>query len=283
LLLLPGDVRAQLEEADVRIFLENLATLLLPNYTLPNIGGGHDWPHVFRMLRMGPEIRKRLDFDLGEFCTAVILHNLDRSTLLRSIIKERGLGWIRANFSNLPEDEGNREAMIRRMGLELYTRDNLSQSPFDDAARDRIVVAVLEHAKKDDELDKDSTVLTALRIADKLDRFGALGVLASAAFRGNEKPAYDPARPFSYASTEEGKLQSLYNDLMRILEWYAMLPFDWAREMVDRRRMWMFVNFIRDLGEEIADATGVPNAVEKDIEQALGPHYGEWCMEQKPF
>lgn len=271
----------------VRAWLEELEKELCWPYTPSNIAGGHDFTHVKRMILLGLRIAAtgKLDFDMGEFEAAAWLHNLDRTRSLKDRIKARGEEWAKLHleeYLRLDPDEDDRERLIHSKGVEMTCFDRLRGGPFDGEAQARIVDAVMQHNKKDDDLERDSTLLTAIRIADKLDRFGALGVLASAAFRGSDLLAYDPDQPFDYLSTVEGKLKSLYNDLFRILEWYGMLPYDWAREMVVLKRMDFFVNFIRTLGEEIAEATGKPNWSEGDIKKALGQYYDQVAIETIP-
>ncbi len=197
---------------------------------------------------MGPKIATILNFNSDEYVAAVWLHNVDRNPETKTRIQRTGisLGAICLGF--------------------------LLDSPFEEETKIRIVDAVLQHPKKDDD-PSDSTLLTALRIADKLDRMGPLGIMASAAFRGNDLLPYDPQYPFGYSSTDEGKLRSCYNDLFRILEWYGMLPSEKARALVNHGRLLFFVNYIRELGNEIAEATGDANRVEDDIRQALGNYY----------
>jgi len=229
-------------------FLTYLEDQLRPRYALPAGVGGHDVTHVERMVAMEPKIATILDFDPDEYVVAAWLHNIDRNPETKKRIKEE------------------------HISIQELCHEFLVSSPFDGDARVRIVNAVVQHPKKDDD-PGDSTLLTALRIADKIDRMGPLGVIASTAFRGSELPPYDTKHPFGYSSTVEGKLRSIYNDLFRILEWYGMLPSEKARALVNRERLLFFVNYIRELGAEIAETTRLPNRVEDDIRRALGDHY----------
>jgi HD superfamily phosphodiesterase len=219
-------------------------------YTPPQIDGGHEFIHVERMIALAARISKILTFDMNEFRAAAWLHNLDRCPVFKPDIEQHGLRGVCLNI--------------------------LAESPFSEEARERIGDTVLEHNKKEDE-PGDSTLLTALRIADKLDRFGPLGILAAAAHQGPRLLAYDPERPFLYDSTEEGKLKSIYNNLFRILEWVTMLPSDEARDLINPRRMRFYIAFLRELGAEIAEVTGKPNEVEVDIKKALGSFYEQWA------
>lgn len=233
--------------AGITEFLRSLDERLRIPYTPPNLAGGHDVTHVERLAARGRKIGTILKFDPDELAAAVWLHNLDRATLLGPEIKEAG-------------------------GLANYCRTLLIDSPFNPEQRERIIDAVLQHPKKDDD-PSDSPLLTALRIADKLDRIGPLGILSIPAFRGPNLLPYDSKQPFGYDSTVEGKLKSIYNDFFRVLEWYGMLPSDEARSLVNIQRLRFFAEFLRMLGEEIAELTGAENLVEKDIRKALGTYY----------
>lgn len=250
-----------MEDPEGRFFRFNqaLAERLHDPYTPPNISGGHDFTHVERMCRMEPDIKKRtgLDFDHNEFVAAVWLHNLNR-----------------CNDKQIKEtiEAASGAAGSKKEELANYCRIILANSPFDLEQRERIIDAVLQHDKKDDESD-DSPLLTALQIADKLDWLGTLGILAIAAHSGARFLPYNPDKPFGYDSTAEKKLKSIYNDFFRVLEWYGMLPSDEARSLVDIRKLRFFIQFLRMLGEEIAEATGEENLVDDNIRKALGPYY----------
>ena len=219
---------------------------------MPNGSGGHDITHVERMIAMGQRIETAtgLDFDPDEYSAAVWLHNIDRGAAVR------GVSEI--------------------ISLEEIVRSILHETAFNFEAVNRIVDVVLQHSKKDDGPD-DSTLLQAVRIADKLDRLGPLGVVSSAAFRGSELPLYNPAQPFGYTSTAEGKtMRTVYIDLFRIMEWVKMLPSDQARGLINHGDMKAYVSYVRALGAQIARSCGVENGVEADIEKALGAYYAEY-------
>lgn len=241
--------------------------------------GGHDTTHVERLISIGKIVQRitKLQFDWNEFVAAVWLHNLDRALKLRKEIEERGAAWAQKNqayFDDLIHDEEDVKAFIRVRGLEIYCRELLEWSPFNEDARDRIVDAVLHHSKFADE-PGDSPLLTALRIADKVDRMGPSGIRDAAAHRGQVLPPYDEQRPFGYGSTEEDRMKTLYDDLFRILEWYGMLPSEEARRVVNMEYFCFYILYVRMLGKEIADRLGIENKVEEDIKQALGQHYAE--------
>ncbi len=191
-------------------FLKWLSDFLRPHYTPPAIAGGHDWTHVERLITLASGITRFLNFNMDEFQAAAWLHNLDRATNLKEVVKING-------------------------GLKAYCLKLLSEGPFDEDAQERIVDAVLQHNKKDDE-PGDSTLLQALRIADKVDRFGPLGIMAISAHQGPNLISYDPHNPFGYDSTAEDKLKSVYNNFMRVLEWYGMLPSAHARALIRSER-----------------------------------------------
>ncbi len=230
-------------------FQRSLELYLKPHYAPPNIFGGHDYTHVQRMVRLGSQIRDRLniDFAMDEFVTAVWLHNLDRASSLKHDIQKAG-------------------------GLSNYCLLLLATSSFNIHQRERILDAVMQHSKKDDD-PSDSALLTALRVADKLDRIGPLGILASAADRGGLLLPYNDKKPFQVESTAEKNLQTIYNDLIRVLEWYGMLPSDKARSLVNKRRLKFYIEFLRMLGEEVSEVTNKENRVEEDVQKALGPYY----------
>ena len=256
-------------------FLVKLQERLRPKY-MPqaNCQGGHDVTHVERLIAIGKKITF-LKFNMDEFVTAAWLHNLDRVPALPKGIEICLEAEAEKMFLDDPViTEENVEAFIRTLGLGIYCSMLLERSPFNEWAQDRIVNAVMQQGKKDDELG-DSPLLTALRIADKLDRMGPLGIIANASFRGDNLLPYDPINPFGYDSTAEGKITTIYNGYFQILEWYGMLPSDEARDLVDQKKLRFFISFLRMLGEEISEATGAENQVEDDIKKALGAHYSK--------
>lgn len=235
------------EEKKVRGFLKELEAKLGPLYTMPNAPGGHDVEHVHRMVALGERIRRatQLSFDQGEYQAAVWLHNLDRLSMVRGV-----------------------EKLIPLNHLLEYL---LKESRFDYMARARIIDAVLQHSKKDDE-PNDTPLLTALRIADKLDRLGPLGIVSGVAHSAS-MPLYDPANPFGYGTTVEGQMKTVYQNLFRMIEWVGMLPSDTARGLIDEKDMRAYLSFVRAFGAEIARRHNVLNESEDDIKQALGEYY----------
>ncbi|MBI3589500.1 MAG: hypothetical protein HY093_03780 [Candidatus Liptonbacteria bacterium] len=233
----------------MRAFLDQLESALTSEYIPPKVFGGHDFTHVKQLISLAKDrIHRVVSFDMDEFEAAAWLHNLDRASGFRDRVKAVGLESVCLSF--------------------------LDKSPFEREARKRITKAVLEHSKKDDE-PGDSTLLVALRIADKIDRFSPSGILAIAAHSGMSYAAYDPKFPFGYTSTEEHKLKSTYNNFMRVLERYDMLPSDEARELLDPADLDFFITFLREFGEEIAFHTGAEDRTEGDIKKALGTRYAE--------
>jgi hypothetical protein len=235
-------------------YIEWLTHELKDRYTPPHVPAGNDWLHCDRMEKWGCKIagieglpgQCRLDFNMQEYEVACWLHNIDA-----------GVEGKKPFDSVEPE--------LRRL---------LAESPFDDTARERIIDAVRKHSKLKDE-PGDSYLLTALRIADKLDRLGeaTMGIIAACSMRGIQVMAYDPAHPFGYTSTVEGKLKSIYNDFMRQLEWYGMLPSDEARGLVPLTSMRFYVEFVRRFAVFIVNHHGGKNLVEKDLIQALGKYH----------
>jgi len=53
----------------------------------------------------------------------------------------------------------------------------------------------MQHGKKDDE-PNDSSLLTVLRVGDKLDRLGSIGLVMAALHRGLNLPLFDSQKPF---------------------------------------------------------------------------------------
>lgn len=231
-------------------YLAKLSNRLTPLYQPQAMGvGGHDVTHVLRMLGMEEEIAELLDFDTHEYQAAVWLHNADRSPQLLESFPGASL-----------------EAVLHKL---------LEPSPFDDATRSRITNAVLEHGKRDDG-PNDSALLRGLRLADKWDRIGPFGVIGGSAFRGSRLLPYDPADPFGYDSTAEGRMKTLYHDFFRILEWYAEFPLIRRLAKKHPERMRLFLDFVRAFGSEMAERHHIKSLVEEDIKKALGPYYDEW-------
>lgn len=96
-----------------------------------------------------------------------------------------------------------------KKNIKSFLQKLLETSHFDNTARNRIVSAVLEHSKKDDE-PADTPLLQALHLADKWDRIGAIGIIDMVTFRGGSVLAYDPSDPFGYDLTTEGRMKTLY-------------------------------------------------------------------------
>lgn len=229
-------------------YLAGLSGRLIPLYHPKVMGmGGHDVMHILRLVAMESEIAEYLSFNHYEYQTAVWLHNADRSP-----------------------------SLVGRRSLEKVLYGLLEPSPFNNLARSRIVTAVLEHGKKEDS-PNDSTLLQALRLADKWDRIGALGVVDVVAFRGGYLPSYDPADPFGRSDqTTEGQIKTIYQGFFRILEWYAEFPL--IRRLTKKHpgRMRLFLDFIRAFGSEVAERHTTQNHVEEDVKKALGLYYDKW-------
>lgn len=228
-------------------FYNELIDELSPLYELPHVIGGHTVAHVRGVERLGENIFPRMpEVDPFEYRVAAWLHNIDRCVALKTAVAKSG-------------------------GLPEYLRLVLSESPFEEGAQARIVDAVLQHGKKDDDLVKDSPLLTAIRIADKLDRFTPLNLLAGPAHRSN-LPHYDEKQPFGYQTSADCHLKFfLWN-----VEWYRMLPYDWARDLVVGNYFRQFLRFLREFGRDIAERHSIPNGIEDDLRTALGSHYDQW-------
>jgi hypothetical protein len=98
-----------------------------------------------------------------------------------------------------------------------------------------------------------------------------LNIMAGPAHR-SDLPHYDPDQPFCYQTNKPCHLKYfLWN-----VEWYRMLPYDWARGLVDRNFFRFFLSFLRELGHDISLRHGIRNDIEKEINRALGQHYEKW-------
>ena len=229
-------------------FYGSLVSRLAPLYRLPHVVGGHTEVHVRGVEKLGERIFPYMpQVDPLEYRVTAWLHNVDRCLVLRQ------------------------EILTNVGGLTAHLWATLSESPFDHAARGRIVDAVLQHGKRDGDLAKDSPLLTAIRIADKLDRLTPTNIMAGPAHR-SDLPHYDIEQPFGYRTNKDCHLKFFFWNL----EWYGMLPYDWARNLVDENFFKLFLLFLRELGRDIALRHGIENAIEDDIRTALGSHYDKW-------
>ncbi len=233
-------------------FLAELKRKLEPLYATAVVGGVcHDTDHVRRVMAFGPKIARAtgLRFDLEEFEAAVWLHNLDKIPSVLHALKVTSLRVLLASL----------------LGGSDFSRD----------AQERIVDAALRHSKKDDE-PGDSALLTALRIADKLDSLGPIGIARSVSGRMT-LPLYDRQNPFGFGSTSDERMKTVYDDFFRIIEWVGMLPSDAARGLIDKQDFRANVDFLRAFGRELGARLGVDNRVEQDIKRALGPYYQSYA------
>ncbi|MBI3442661.1 MAG: hypothetical protein HY007_02755 [Candidatus Sungbacteria bacterium] len=245
-------------------YLANLTATLISHYTPPNTGVGYDYNHIYEMLMWGPKIKALEPYrhlDLNEFVIAVWLHNTDRPALLK-----KEIGFVADRRMSAGEFATVWAAYLHKL---------LVDSPFDEATRDRIVDAVIQHPKKFDE-PGDSVLLTTLRIADKIVRFGPLGMIGQPA-NNRGHMFYDPKKPFGFGSTRESDLQTVYDDFMRVLEWYGILPSDEARSLVPISWIKAVLAFLRVMGEQIAMYTGKENLIELDLKKALGAYYEKFA------
>lgn len=241
-------------EEHLRGYIEWLRDMLGPLYTPPQGQGGHDLPHILRMVAMYNEIAELIpDVDAVEYEITVWLHNVDRCPYFKHAIQESNLSTVLLRIL-----EGSRLA-----------------SPI----KNRMIKAIQEHGKRLDD-ENDSPLLQALRLADKWDRIGVIGITSGFAWLGCVRPAYDPNNPFGYGSTAEDGWKTIYQNFYRILEWYSDFPL--IRELV-HRHPWRFQNmltFIRAFGEEVSAAHRLPNKVEDDLRKCLGAHYDEWAPQR---
>lgn len=234
------------------MYIKNLQAQLTPLY---EANGCHDLTHVLRMERMYEEIASLISgLDQAKFIITVWLHNLDRTKeMSREKLKGMLLGY-------------------------------LSESGLGPADQNDIITAILGHSKFRDDPD-DSPLMQALRLADKWDRIGVQGGISAFQWLGCKMPAYVPGHIFGYGSTAEGDLNkggkggytTLYQNFYRLMEWYTLFPM--VQELVRRHpeRFWTFLNLLRSYAAEIAEAHGVANEVEADIEKCLGSLYNQWA------
>lgn len=244
-------------------YLSGLKQMLEELYEVGSAGGiCHDVDHVRRVAAFGPRIAEAtgLPFDLHEFEVAAWLHNLDRIPA----VQQTQLGILTGRHA------------LRMVSLEGQLWKLLETSDFNAGSQQRIVTAVLQHSKFADE-PGDSALLTALRIADKLDSLGPIGIVRSVSGRSN-LPLYDPKRPFGYGSTVEDRMITVYDDFFRVLEWIGMLPSHEARSLINKRDLRANIDYLRALGHEIAHRLGIENLVEADISRALGSYYQTYAQ-----
>lgn len=244
--------------SEVSSFIQRLKEKLIPYYALPHAPGGHDVWHVQRVAQFGTKIRDRcrLDFDLDEFEVAAWLHNIDRVEPFLSDIK-------------CLRNEGIQE--VKALAI-VASRFFYEGKPFAPREIARIVDAVAQHSKKDDE-PGDSHLLTALRIADKLDRLNPVGFLTTVVAFGIDLPVCDPECPFGSGSTVEVRMRSVYDNFLRTFEWVPMLPSDEARSMIVKEDLRACIDFLRAMGGQMAREHQVTNTAERDIKRALGLYY----------
>ncbi len=229
-------------------FAQAIQAWLSPIYVSPHGEGGHDLIHVCAIEKLGLRIAQFLSFDPEEYRVASWLHNLDRCFALQPEIQRAG-------------------------GLKQYLGAILGRSPFNEASRNRIVDAILQHSKRLDE-PADSSLLTALRIADRVERFTPLNIIASAAHRGHELPLYDRSQPFGFRTMRPCVFKFFFWNL----EWVGMLPSDEARALINPAYLRFFLDFLRLLGRDIAEREGIENRVEEDLKAALGAYYEKWAL-----
>ena len=229
--------------------MASLRTGLGKVYRPPTAIGGHDIQHIERLLLMYREISELIPgVSEFEYEIAVWLHNLDRYPALLASSGALNLTCL----------------------IHLY----LAPGKLEPETTERIITAVMEHSKKDDGTN-DSPLLQALRLADKWDRIGILGITDSFSWKGPQLPAYEKTG-FGYGSTAEGSMTCHYQNFYRVLEWYTMYPL--IRELVRRKphRFEHLLACIRMFAREVSEAQDVPNTVEDDIARCLGNFYPQW-------
>src|SRR3989344_6162353 len=130
------------ETNSLEIYIERLGNRLGPHYTSgpKNANPAYGWNHIREMQMLGPklaELDECAGFDLEEYEVAVILHNTDRPPSLRAEI-------------GFPTDRKVTRKEFSAIWA-AYLQKQLTDSPFHEAARNRIADAVIQHPKKNDE------------------------------------------------------------------------------------------------------------------------------------
>ncbi len=252
-------------------FLDELESKLRGEYTLDMVDGPHDWTHPFRVAELGPQLSRHLGFDRDEFRAAAWLHNLDRHRGYKARIEyeagRRALGRKGQHLADLIREERREhvQAAFREIGLGF-----LEGSPFGPDAQARILEAAAKHATA--EWVGDSGLLTALKSADRIDWLGPIGI-GGAFYFWTANGMYDAVRPFDQSLGDPRR--DALTDMLRQLEWYAMLPSDGVREIADER-MKARMAFMRAFAAEISAAHRVPNTIESALRGALGPYYSKF-------
>jgi hypothetical protein len=243
-------------------YILSLCEDLLPHYKKPNTITGYDINHVVEMIVLGPRIKMLPSYgslDLDVFNTTVMLHNTDRPKSLKEEI-----GFL---YTRMTDEQFN--------GIwRAYLEKKLATSPFSQETREDIVTSILLHPRRD--VANPSMLLIALQSADRIVRFGPLGMMGQPSNnRGN--PFYNLERPFFFPDTSEKALNEEYAsvllDHIRVLEWYKMLHDDELRSLVPYEWMqWMIQHLIR-ISWQIRDYhPQVKNTMWEEIEKALGPY-----------
>ena len=145
-------------------WFEDFTSKLRETYALPDLGQRNKCECIEKLIEAAPRIQKQIDFDLDEFAVAVWLWFVDQPNVFRHAIEARGSAWAEKNyfyFENLICDEEDIKNFVRIRGTDIYCRELLEWSPFNEDARDRIVKAICE--RKDPE--SDSILLIAIRMA----------------------------------------------------------------------------------------------------------------------
>lgn len=223
-------------------FTTALAARLRPLYDV-NAAHGHSDIHCEGMVRLFPQIAEHIPCDRWEFETSVWLHNLDRF---------------------LPKGG---------MAIAKTCTAYLSDSPFDDTARSRIIEAIANHTRLYQ--DDSAPLQRALQIADMTENLaGAVTIVRAITFSGPNFPICNPKNPFEYGDTDSPERNVLAN-FFRHLEWFRFIP-PWARQIVTRERRQLMLQFLRQLGQEVAGYYGVQNQIEDCLKKALGHAYDEF-------
>ena len=84
--------------------------------------------------------------------------------------------------------------------------------------------------------------------------------------------------PFGFSSTPYRGLTTLLAAYIYVLEFYALLPSDAARALVDEASFKRYIDFVRDFGALVARETRRRDEIEDKIAQALETHYPKFAQ-----
>lgn len=252
-------------EGAEKVFFTDLLLGQLDCLRPPATPGGYDYNHVAEMTGLYDKFTKSVPrtavVTRFVYMVTVLLHNTDRPDALKAQLGIPSEGW--------------------KKRWEEYLRERLADFPGDGSKREEIIYAILQHSKRDD-APEDPILLTMLRVADKIVRFGALGIKGQAANRGRTAMFYNPVNPYQYADpgVDLAKIEDGMNvavDELRVTEWTGMIP-EFMMAMMPWHKVARTVQIIRWTGAEIAEQLGIEDRTEDCLRKALGVHYARFSQ-----